>query len=110
MPPLLTWYLTFGAQYAREEHPDFPQAHPDGVVAIRAQSYEDARVHAFERVGPRWCDLMDEGTWRACAVLFVGGVIDTWDAPPAAVTRPRLVIADELDDEGVLATGEELER
>jgi hypothetical protein len=54
------WYLTFGQRYAREEHPTFPKAHPDGYVVIEADLYEDARGKAIEEVGLFWADLYSE--------------------------------------------------
>lgn len=35
-PDLVRSYITFGMQYAREPHPTFPAAHPNGYFVIEA--------------------------------------------------------------------------
>jgi hypothetical protein len=54
------FYLTFGVKYAREAHPTFPRAHPNGYVVIEADVYEDAREKVIEVFGIYWCDLYTE--------------------------------------------------
>jgi hypothetical protein len=57
------FFLTFGQRYAREPHPTFPKAHPDGYVVIEADLYEDAREKACEVVGLHWSDLYRQDEW-----------------------------------------------
>lgn len=45
------FYVTFGIKYAREPHPTFAAAHPDGWVTIEAPDEIAARTVAFERLG-----------------------------------------------------------
>jgi len=42
------FYFTFGQRYAREEHPSYPLAHPNGWVTIVAKDWETARRKAEE--------------------------------------------------------------
>jgi hypothetical protein len=53
----VTWYLTFGVQYAREPHPAGDWITPDGWVTIVAPSYEEARRVVVGLFGQAWSDL-----------------------------------------------------
>ena len=52
--PLRSFYLTFGQQYRREEHPSGHSVHPDGYVEILAHTEGAAREKAFATFGPHW--------------------------------------------------------
>lgn len=54
------FYLTFGSQYARVPHPNYPDAHPDGWVRITAPDYITARRAAFRLAGREWCWLYSD--------------------------------------------------
>lgn len=56
---LREYRITFGQKYAREAHPVFPAAHPDGWVTILASDYASARATAFASLGRFWGDLYD---------------------------------------------------
>lgn len=45
-------FITFGTRYTREPHP--MMIHPDGVVVVEGDSYEDARQRAFAVTGGRF--------------------------------------------------------
>jgi hypothetical protein len=78
-----TWYLTFGVQYELEPHPVLPDlAHPDGVVAVIAEDYHQARAYVTDRIGGTWSDLMEERTWQVARALFPRGILATWNAAP----------------------------
>lgn len=47
-------YITFGAQYSHEEHPKWPQAHPDGWLTIEAENEIQAREIAVALLGLQW--------------------------------------------------------
>ena len=51
---LLEYRVTFGSQYARDEHPRWKPAHPDGWLAIMAPNEWSAREIAFAILGPAW--------------------------------------------------------
>ena|ERR1700741_1545588 len=53
------YYVTFGAQYAEEEHPHF-SCHPDGWIEIEAPSEHDARIEAHNCFGDKWAFLYTE--------------------------------------------------
>ncbi len=57
-------YVTFGQRYAREEHPDLPNAHPDGWLEVWAESYDLARLLTFALLGSRWSNIHDEQDWE----------------------------------------------
>ena len=44
-------FVTFGQQYAYEPHPTFPEAHPDGILAVAAETYGEARELISEAIG-----------------------------------------------------------
>lgn len=54
------YYLTFGIQYAEEQHPYFHNAHPDGWVEIESQSEMEARVEAYDLFEDKWAFIYDE--------------------------------------------------
>jgi hypothetical protein len=55
------FYVTFGAQYPREPHPAFPEAHHDGWVTIVADNYLDARDIAFRELRRHWAFIYTPG-------------------------------------------------
>jgi len=85
------WYVTFGQRYHYEEHPRWAQAHPDGVLAIRATGYGEARRRTFELLGSRWSDLMDWEVWQRAWKLYPRGVVAVLerdsDVPVAPTAR-----------------------
>lgn len=54
---LQKFYLTFGVQYAREEHPKWHGADPDGWVLIEAHSEPEARELAVAHFDHYWSML-----------------------------------------------------
>ena len=49
--------VTFGQRYAREEHPRWASAHPDGWLTILAPTKSRAREVAVAFLGAYWADL-----------------------------------------------------
>jgi hypothetical protein len=81
------FYLTFGVQYAHEEHPVFPPAHPDGWISIHACCYRHAREAAFFTFGIHWCELLSEPMFPP--ELFPRGEIASVTIRPlVSYTRP----------------------
>lgn len=58
------YFLTFGQQYSRIQHPRFPTAHPDGWVTIEAVDMDMARAVAFRCFDKYWSDLYDADTFQ----------------------------------------------
>lgn len=62
-----TYYLTFGTQYNREEHPAEELAKienlADGWIEIEARSYLQARMLVVEEWGPNWAFLYSAQEW-----------------------------------------------
>ena len=54
------YFVTFGQKYAREPHPTFPGAHPDGVLKVVAEDEADARRLVFDTIGRFWAFMYDE--------------------------------------------------
>lgn len=54
------YYVTFGQRYAREPHPTFPGAHPDGYVVIEAADEEAARATAYTVFDNRYAFIYPE--------------------------------------------------
>lgn len=52
------YYATFGQQTAREPHPLFGRAHPDGWVGIIAPSEQEAREVAVSWLGQRGYSML----------------------------------------------------
>jgi hypothetical protein len=50
----MTFYVTFGQKYRREEHPLWPLAHPDGWLEVEAPSEKDARLLLHKALGKYW--------------------------------------------------------
>lgn len=48
---MIDLYVTFGMKYAREPHPTYPKAHPDGWLRITAPTVEDAFNLIARRIG-----------------------------------------------------------
>jgi hypothetical protein len=59
VPLACEFYVTFGQRYAREPHPTFPAAHPDGYVVIVAPSEPIARAAAFSAFGTAWAFIYE---------------------------------------------------
>lgn len=85
LTPIQT-FVTFGQRYAREPHPTFPEAHPDGVLAVAAETYDEARELIAEAVGvhyafdypvgpdlPSWLHLK-EYPRGICHILDASGI------------------------------------
>lgn len=51
------FYFTFGQKYRRELHP--LGIHPDGWVAIMADTETDAVAHMFRLCGEQWANVYD---------------------------------------------------
>jgi hypothetical protein len=60
VPQAQSFYITFGCQYAREPHPTYPDAHPDGYVTIIAPDERTARGAAFAAFGQAWSMIYTE--------------------------------------------------
>ena len=76
------FFVTFGTQYAYEDHPRWAPAHPDGVLAMRASSMISARLYAFHRLGPHWSMIMPPEEWaKTPAETFPRGVLALWSVP-----------------------------
>lgn len=43
-------YVTFGQKYSYEPHPLFEDAHPEMVLEVRSESYEEARELIFQHL------------------------------------------------------------
>lgn len=82
--PMPEFLLTFGQQYARDLHPTFDLAHPDGWVTIVAEDYRTARKCAVENFERWWSDLYpaEDVTF---AHLFPRGEIARFTRLPDAV-------------------------
>lgn len=83
--------LTFGHRFAREPHPTFPAAHPDGWVTIIADTWEQARRFAFDHFGQSWAFLYTEeefgadGSWtQPMDVVFPRGELGRFTVAPEA--------------------------
>lgn len=53
-PILEPFYVTFGSQYPREEHPTWSGANKDGYFVIHAPDELSARKLAFGLFGEKW--------------------------------------------------------
>lgn len=51
------FFVTFGMQYPREQHPSWPYAHHDGWLRVEAPSYDAARGLVVARLGTAWSML-----------------------------------------------------
>lgn len=54
------FYVTFGCQYAHEQHPRLGAAHPDGWLTIEADDEVAARATAIAWLGTAWSFMYDE--------------------------------------------------
>lgn len=68
--------LTFGQRYARDTHPRFAAAHPDGYVTIVAPDWSSARHLAFCRYGGSWAALYDSDNFPDRDELHPLGELD----------------------------------
>jgi hypothetical protein len=57
---MVKYYVSFGQRYAREPHPAIPSIHPDGLLEIEADNYDDARGKAFVAIGIAWSYLYSQ--------------------------------------------------
>lgn len=80
--------VTFGQKYAREPHPTFREAHPDGWVAVEAPDYATARAAVVEAFGIAWAELYGPGAMPSDQWLrtFPRGELDRIAAPPAVTS------------------------
>jgi hypothetical protein len=59
------FYVTFGTQYPdRVIHPTYARAHRDGWVRIVADSYEQARMKAFDMFGQHFATIRTDYDWK----------------------------------------------
>lgn len=56
----MKYFVTFGQRYAREPHPTFPAAHPDGWLEIEAPNYAAANQAAHDFLGSHFALLYEE--------------------------------------------------
>lgn len=76
------FFVTFGTKYATQVHPTWPQAHPDGVLGLRAPSMIAARLYAFHLLGPAWCMILPAEEWASIAPeVFSRGVLAVLNVP-----------------------------
>jgi hypothetical protein len=54
MSDLHEYRVTFGFRYAREPHPTFPAADPNGWLTVMAPDEETARALVVARIGRAW--------------------------------------------------------
>jgi len=52
---LIEFRVTFGGQYAHEDHPQFPAAHPDGWLTVFASDEMIAQRTVIGAIGTGWC-------------------------------------------------------
>lgn len=76
--PLREYRFTFGQKYAREEHPNFSNAHPDGYVTIWAVEYDTARQIAFQQLGSEWAFQYMPSDLKTWTTLFPQGSLATF--------------------------------
>ena len=57
------YYVTFGVMYSEEEHPYFPNAHPDGWVEIESPSENEARIEAYNLFNDKWAFIYNENNF-----------------------------------------------
>lgn len=61
----MKFYVTFGQKYARETHPMFPDAHPDGWIEVEADTEYAARCVVVQKIGTGWSSIYSEESWLA---------------------------------------------
>ena len=87
----LPFYVTFGQRYRREAHPTDKRIHPDGVVAIKASTMEEAREQAFSVFGRNWSCIYTRADMAACMFgkdhpnLFIRGVVGEIVKTPTSI-------------------------
>lgn len=57
--PMTQYAVTFGQKYAREEHPTFPAANPDGYLLVEAVDEAEARELIYQVLGRNWAFMYD---------------------------------------------------
>lgn len=80
--PLLEWRVTFGQQYARDPHPTFGAAHPDGWVTIHARSEQAARDEAYTWLGRHWAFMYAMAGARSVSAYAEDGDDVDWGLFP----------------------------
>lgn len=86
MPDLIEFRVTFGTRYATEVHPLFPAAHPDGWVAVLAETEDAARRLVHERIGSAWGFIyrpLHPGYPASVGRHFPRGQLARWATPDA---------------------------
>jgi hypothetical protein len=64
-PDHTDFYVTFGQQYPREQHPVWADADHDGWVRITARSYDAAMTVARKHLGVYWSNIYGADVWDA---------------------------------------------
>jgi hypothetical protein len=91
----MEFFVTFGQMYAREPHPAFLAAHPDGYLVVEAAGYDQARAAVVALLGQRWSDLYTSESWARTRAelgdLYPLGELGRFKAgPPEEQERPDL--------------------
>jgi hypothetical protein len=55
-----TFYVTFGVKYREEQHPIWPNAHPDGYLTVIAKDESMARRFTAALLATNWAFIYDE--------------------------------------------------
>ena len=87
-----TYYFTFGQQYAREDHPQLPFAHPDGWVEIGAESYMQARIMMWLMAGGAWSGQYSDDTFEEDKHFYPKGCLLRVEVPASTVLEPLWVV------------------
>ena len=74
------YFVTFGQKYAREPHPTFPGAHPDGVLRVVAEDEDDAHRLVFDTIGTHWAFLYSEDRLAKSMNFYPYGVTHVLDS------------------------------
>lgn len=75
MPTLENFYVTFGQRYSYDEHPTFPEAHPDGWLEIHAEDYWAAREIAVYALGDAWAFIYSEDDFASSRFRYPRGAL-----------------------------------
>lgn len=62
-----TFHASFGVQYAQEQHPTIPRAHPRTFLEVVAPDYSIAHALAMTVTGGAFAFLHEEGQEGECA-------------------------------------------
>lgn len=74
------YFVTFGQKYAREPHPTFPGAHPDGVLRVVAKDGADALLRVCETIGSFWAFMYNEEQITESMHFYPAGVTHVLDS------------------------------